>query len=115
MIITIFFTFIDIGRVSVARNPQIWINITIFATVFDRILGDGLELPDLQYSIIESRSDHGGSARGIGITRKSSTIFFGFVPVGDSQVIDHKIYNRTSEQMRLKCSLLHRSEVFMVR
>jgi len=49
-----------------------------------------------------------------GIPRNRSVLYYGFVPLGESQVLDHKLVNYSGEQLRVQCSLHSASEIFKI-
>ncbi|KAI1707532.1 spindle-defective protein 2 [Ditylenchus destructor] len=49
-----------------------------------------------------------------GVSRNSSSIYFGFVALGDSVTVQHKLSNHSGEQLRLKFSLQSDNNIFKI-
>lgn len=50
----------------------------------------------------------------IALVRSQRVIFFGFVTVGETHVVQHRFANRSKEQHRFKCYLDSKSDYFKV-
>lgn len=65
-------------------------------------------------SIIVSDEKNSNKRNIIALVRSQRVIFFGFVGVGETHVIQHRFANRSREQHRFKCYLDSKNDYFKV-